>query len=1059
MLLSMTAVMAQTSETVKYNDEGYAEVWNAQQLKSVIQDNNSAKIQLMADIDAAKIGKLCDTFKGTITGKHKVYVESLKRETDVMYAIVGSRNNPAIGNDKTDSWLFDTVDGATFDYIQFKDFRVSHDGGNLGMIAREAVNTNFTNLIFENISIFEDDDNAGVIAGYAQNCSFRFVVTKFTDVTVDGLGVGSLAGKSVGGKYVMCIVSVTSSAYADGSWTNARTGGLVGVSENDNFLGCLSAGLVGGDADELGGIAGLATNTKFTACNKDYAVVSCDTDGSSSDAIYFTDIVDRTREIVNSFTPSQKQRFDKKIVSYAAGTGAGAADFAFTNTAIWGSGSSTHATFPYAISIAECTNLAGLGDAVFQEYYLPMVMQAMTIATYGMSMIVDDVAEVTIDSAVTSPEDDYMGGICGYAENCTFERCTNYATLFNDKYCGCIVGRADACKINNCLNAGMAYVEKAQTPTAGTDAGGIVSVVRDKTKVTNCLSIQDYPIIGFLGYLSEADITSGNNYRATNNNKTNSYACLEMQITTEQLYLGTVANWLNNGSENRNLDLKPWRQNRSGELRDDHPVLDILHKEVLPTDLRHSVIKTEDDLRAFAKEVNDGNQFCNAVLDNDIVMTSTEPWTPIGTKDHRWRGVFDGQGHTISGLKCTVEADSEEGAGLFGTVDVHADIRNVTLDSSCDINNKSTYGAGGIVGTVRNDRRVWGYVLVRGCGNNGKVSGYHHVGGILGRVINDGNDGDGSYVQIVIDKCFNTGDITADSNSALLCGYMQNYGLVTDCWSKGSLRASGENRVFDMGQGEAEYFVGYNQTLNISGSGDIQASVDWGDIDEDKQYQRGVEKILDIEVTPDASLVYSREVTVPEGIECAYATICLPYTLESNDNLKLYTFKEAAEDGNDVNVTFTYKDILPAGTPALFSCEESTEHLEFVNADTDYNGTPIEWSDDEGTWRFIGTYTPLLFEGEKADGIYQFANSKVYNEQTANIAPFNCYLEGPQTKNIIFTIIDDSGDTTVIRFVDNDIVPANRVAGNNKTYSVIGTEVNSSYRGIVINNGKKMLRK
>ncbi|MCF0193275.1 MAG: InlB B-repeat-containing protein, partial [Prevotella sp.] len=443
---------------------------------------------------------------------------------------------------------------------------------------------------------------------------------------------------------------------------------------------------------------------------------------------------------------------------------------------------------------------------------------------------------------------DDVGGICGLAIESEFEKCINNGILYcDDTFCGGIVGDAKGGKFNNCLNTGKIYTKE------GASRGGIVgSIVGDdfffrrqqKITITNCISTQDDPILGNDdddSKNSEWNVAygSGNNYRLKNNRKSNRLKFIEMQVDSAQITDGTVAFWLNNGAENRNLAVKPWRQNLSGEARDSFPVLNKNHHEVVLKDLKHKSIRTEKDLREFAKEVNDGEQFCNAILENDIEMNSDVPWTPIGTKAHCWRGSFDGQGYTISGLKCSVAKNSNEGAGLFGTVDVHADIRNVILDESCEIENNSATGAGGIVGTIRS--HLCGDVLIRNCGNYGKINGYQHVGGILGRVINDTKE-HSNFVQVVVDSCFNAGSVMADGYSGLLCGYMQNYGVVSNCWSNGSLKQSGRHRVFSMDnpKGEAEYFVGYYQALKIDKCYDYLSKVDWDNIVVEKKCQQGV---------------------------------------------------------------------------------------------------------------------------------------------------------------------------------------------------------------------------
>ncbi len=89
-------------------------------------------------------------------------------------------------------------------------------------------------------------------------------------------------------------------------------------------------------------------------------------------------------------------------------------------------------------------------------------------------------------------------------------------------------------------------------------------------------------------------------------------------------------------------------------------------------------IGTAEQLYAFANLVNAGNTAINAELTDDIVLNENviaadgslngEPsefkkWTPIGTTEENYAGIFDGARHTISGL--FYHGDGEY-AGLFG---------------------------------------------------------------------------------------------------------------------------------------------------------------------------------------------------------------------------------------------------------------------------------------------------------------------------------------------------------------------------------------------------------
>ena len=86
-------------------------------------------------------------------------------------------------------------------------------------------------------------------------------------------------------------------------------------------------------------------------------------------------------------------------------------------------------------------------------------------------------------------------------------------------------------------------------------------------------------------------------------------------------------------------------------------------------------IKNAADLVAFADLVNTGEFGANAVLTADIALT--EVWeTPIGNSGGMYTGIFDGQGHKITGF----EAESlTDGGGFFGYTS-GATIQNFSID-------------------------------------------------------------------------------------------------------------------------------------------------------------------------------------------------------------------------------------------------------------------------------------------------------------------------------------------------------------------------------------------
>ena len=87
-------------------------------------------------------------------------------------------------------------------------------------------------------------------------------------------------------------------------------------------------------------------------------------------------------------------------------------------------------------------------------------------------------------------------------------------------------------------------------------------------------------------------------------------------------------------------------------------------------------LETPAHLRIFSSLVNNGSQTLNARLVADIDMSGKEEFTPIGTYGQGYRGYFDGNGHTIKGLKLPAQNYS----GLFGYMDGGC-VSNLTLQS------------------------------------------------------------------------------------------------------------------------------------------------------------------------------------------------------------------------------------------------------------------------------------------------------------------------------------------------------------------------------------------
>ena len=110
-------------------------------------------------------------------------------------------------------------------------------------------------------------------------------------------------------------------------------------------------------------------------------------------------------------------------------------------------------------------------------------------------------------------------------------------------------------------------------------------------------------------------------------------------------------------------------------------------------------IRTREQLLSFAQVVNAGgdiSSYCNAdgevVLLEDIELDDAK-WTPIGTANgvcyasnpptplHTFKGVFDGQGHSISGLNLVVDDNTYTVMGFFGATS-GTTVRNIVFDGA-----------------------------------------------------------------------------------------------------------------------------------------------------------------------------------------------------------------------------------------------------------------------------------------------------------------------------------------------------------------------------------------
>ena len=236
-----------------------------------------------------------------------------------------------------------------------------------------------------------------------------------------------------------------------------------------------------------------------------------------------------------------------------------------------------------------------------------------------------------------------------------------------------------------------------------------------------------------------------------------------------------------------------------------------------------------EDLKTFRDKVSakDSSGLC-ARLTADIDL-GNEEWTPFnpasGAVTEAYAGTFDGDGHTIKGLKINSEASNQ---GLFGVIN-GATVKNLNVEGNVTSSNNYVGGivgkvqqgtiencsfrgtvtttksggyAGGITGTtVAQTTQISGcvntgsitggtaggivgyakYTTIESCYNTGAINGTTYSGGIVGNFQNN----------CAAECCYNIGDISGNGRVGDICGFVASSAKLTSCYSDGSISGAG----------------------------------------------------------------------------------------------------------------------------------------------------------------------------------------------------------------------------------------------------------------------------
>ena len=179
-------------------------------------------------------------------------------------------------------------------------------------------------------------------------------------------------------------------------------------------------------------------------------------------------------------------------------------------------------------------------------------------------------------------------------------------------------------------------------------------------------------------------------------------------------------------------------------------------------------IETAAQLAHFAKTVNEGEAYLYKyiVLTADIDLANKE-WTPIGNHSNPFKGNFNGDNHTVTGMQISGELDR---VGLFGECtkhNVNSAIKNITVKDSviCGIN-----FVGAIVGYAEE-------INIENCRSIGNtINGKTDVGGICDKI--------GGYSVGKVSQCYNSSKVTGRGRVGGIAGMG---GIAENCLNTGEI--------------------------------------------------------------------------------------------------------------------------------------------------------------------------------------------------------------------------------------------------------------------------------
>ena len=508
------------------------------------------------------------------------------------------------------------------------------------------------------------------------------------------------------------------------------------------------------------------------------------------------------------------------------------------------------------------------------------------------------------------------------------------------------------------------------------------------------------------------------------------------------------------------------------------------------------VIEYPSQLDLLATNVNGGNEYKDTyfVLANDITYSHTTAWddatseennyTAIGGYNKSFCGTFDGQGHSVSGIRISKSGynDSDGNQGIFGLTGDGAVIRGITLADAritgCD-------GTGGIVGYMYSggtviDCHVAANVTIRaysdftngfggivGLNYNGTVSnctsaatpikGYKStcLGGIVG-----GNGGTLSH-NLAIGAVVCTGE---DNTHGAICGY-KNSGTFTNNYYYGCKVASDDVTATGVGCGIDDGNAG-NGTTTTADITENNGAVP-GIILYDKSQKTDLNSDILTKVgNADVACVELAGRTLYK--DGYWNTLCLPFDVTvGSDVLKGATAmtlnaSTSSFDKEGGVLTLNFNNVsegntIEAGTPFIVKWDKADDVTDpvFTGVTVKEGLNNVEFS---GGW-FKGTYAPLSWNAENQSILFLGAGNELHWPLAgARLNAFRAYFQLMGEACAREFVVNFDGETTgIISTTDR----TDRTDKADAWYTVNGVRLSAkpTTKGIYVKNGKKVVIK